>query len=435
MVNPNKIDEWENYEVNYIDKNGEPWKTSKAENFYSYWQIYEIDSINEFQKKFLTIKLDTETNEYYLTLNEKLCKLYKLKRESIVEIAAFEPHFRFLCDFIESYNRINRVEFSQSAEFPSVDEVNTFNEKITNISKKISNNHKISTNEVYIFLNKLCTLYFDYEKKGKNKLQELVKSDILYTVKLISYVNGESWQDIASKIENNRRYGNYRYTKRPKNVLDVIFPDERKEIKEKALFALDNRLKEYNKKVFTKYKLNNNDLENLRSFLEDNGLSHFFIFVVDANEEYFKYTYKSRKNIIFLLRNLGIFVEELTKVISLNSNNSGIKNQPNFKDILETICDDKPLMDKFDKLKLGNINDENVEFKIDEYLSTLNSCEQEDFILSNLAISKILRNYYAHNSGQREYFIKKYKWLYSCLVDSIFIIWAMGKKIKPDFDN
>ncbi|WP_048065614.1 hypothetical protein [Methanosarcina acetivorans] len=428
LINPNEIDEWENYEVNYIDADGKSWKTSKAENFYSYWQIYDIDSINEFRKRFLQIKLDTETNKYYLTSGSENVERYKSKRENIVKMSAFECHRRFLCDFIESYYRIKRIVYRQSAEYLTEDEVNTFNEKITEMSRHILDKNDISIDELYKFLNKLCNLYFEYGSKEKNRLQKLVKSDIWHTVELISYVNGESWQDIALKIDNITRFGIYIYTKEPKNVLEAIFPYESKEIKEKAMYHLDIRLKKYNENVLTDYELNNNDLDNFILFLENNGLSHFLIFVVDANEEYFKYTYKSRRNIIFLLRNLGIFVEEITKMISLSSNNSGIENQSSLKNILKTICGEEVWWGKYYDSKLGGINDKNVESRINEQLNKLNSSGQDDFILINLSISTILRNYYAHNSGQKVYFVKEYKRLLSCLINSIFIIWALGRK-------
>ena len=159
--------------------------------------------------------------------------------------------------------------------------------------------------------------------------------------------------------------------------------------------------------------------------------------MANINKDYFSHEYKSEKNLVLYLRNLSIFIEEIIKTMGLNSipeikNKYPTKNS-GFKFILSPICHNEPWWRVFTELnKRGHdINIDNFYDRIDQIPQIINSHqkldEQRKFILVNLTRATIIRNYYAHNSLQMKDFKKNYPLLFKSLIDSIFIIWAIGK--------
>ena len=446
LTNPlnNEFLDWKNYEVNYTNK-GKSWRTNRAKNYYSYWQIYEIDGINEFRTRFYNVLFDEKENKYYLTCNKELVEKWtKRPKENILYVSSIEHYYSCICDFIQSFERIINITFNKknAGEFLTKEENDLFDKKIVKLSTKIAENYNLSSDDFYEFLKILCQRYFIYENKEKLKLQNLIKRDIWYCIQLIFYLIGDTWENVSLIINRQGQMGTYYklYTRVPKKTLEIIFPDEREEIKEEAMLHIDIQLKRYNEKVIQEYKLDKTDIEYFIEFVETNGLAHFLIFMANINKDYFSHEYKSEKNLVFYLRNLSIYIEEIIKTIGLNSI-SEIKNKyptknTGFRYILSPICHNEPWWHVFTKLSgnghLSDINIDNFYDKIDQIPQIINSYqkldqEQRKFILVNLARATIIRNYYAHNSLQINNFKKSYPLLFESLIDSIFIIWAIGK--------
>jgi len=53
---------WKDYDVNYKEEDGQSWCIHRAQNYYSYWQIYEINGINDFRKNYYTICFNEKEN-------------------------------------------------------------------------------------------------------------------------------------------------------------------------------------------------------------------------------------------------------------------------------------------------------------------------------------------------------------------------------------
>lgn len=445
LTNPlnNEFTDWKDYEVNYTDK-GKSWRTIRAKNYYSYWQIYEIDGINEFRTGFYNVRFDEKENKYYLTCNKEFAEKWtKRPKENILNISSFEHCYNCICDFIQSFERIRNITFKRknAGEFLTKEESNSFDTKIVELSTKFAGKYNLSSDDFYKFLKILCQRYFIYENKEKSKLQDLIKRDIWYCIQLIFYLTGDTWGNVSSKINRQGQMGTYYklFTRVPKKTLEIIFPDEIEEIKEEAMLHIDIQLKRYNEKVIQEYKLDKTDIEYFIEFIETNGLAHFLIFMANINKDYFSHEYKSEKNLVFYLRNLSIFIEEIIKTIGLNSI-SEIKNKyptknTGFKYILSPICHNEPWWHVFTELsKKGHLSDINIDnfydriYQIPQIIISYQKLDElRKYILVNLARATIIRNYYAHNSLQMDNFKTMYPLLFESLIDSIFIIWAIGK--------
>ena len=452
LINPkdSKFTEWKNYEVEYEDENGVPWRTKKAKNFYSYWQIYELDAINNFRTGYYTIRLGEKDNQYCLTCNkESVEKWTRRPKNYILNISLFELEYNCLCDFIQFFNRSHNIAFKDKdmGEYLTPDESDAFKKNIIDYSNKIIESYDLSTEKIYDFIIKaLCVKYFDYEQENKSKLQDLIKTDIQYCIKLISYITGKTWQEISSIIgeSGHRGFVPKIHSRKAKNTLEIIFPDLSDEIKEKAMLHIDIKLKHYNGKVISKYQLDKSDIESFIEFIELNGLVHFLLFMADVDDNYFRYDYKSRQNLPFYLRNLSIFIEEIAKEICKNAASKEIRdechtNKPGFRDILHPICNKESWWKgfeylnsngKFSKIYSANIDDKIIDIpkSVNLYSESENDLnEEEKFVLINLSIASIVRNFYAHNSVQQDFHDQKYVMRLKSTIISIFIIWAIGK--------
>jgi hypothetical protein len=206
LTNPlnNEFTDWKDYEVNYTDK-GESWRTIRAKNYYSYWQIYEIDGINEFSTGFYNVRFDEKENKYYLTCNKEFVEKWtKRPKENILNIPPFEHCYNCLCDFIQSFNRIGNITFKGKnvGEFLTKEENDLFNKEIVKLSTKFADNYNLSPDDFYEFLKILCQRYFIYEYKEKSKLQSLIKRDIWHCIQLIFYLTGDTWENVWAPIIN-----------------------------------------------------------------------------------------------------------------------------------------------------------------------------------------------------------------------------------------
>ncbi len=436
---------WEDYEVNYNDEYGNELKTTRAKNYYSYWQIYELDGINDFRTKYHIICYNKEENNYYLSCDKDFVeRWYKRQKRNISIFFQLEQYYNCLCEFIQFYERNVNIAFMKLKVGDSLtnEEIDLLESNLIGKSNQLITFYNFTVDNLYDFIETLCRQYFLYEYKEKSKLQSLIKRDIWYCIRLILYLTGDTWENISLKIGRKGQMATYfkLYSRAEKNTLEVLFPNEREEIKERAMLHVDRQVENYNKKSTLKYQLTKTDISNFIEFMETNDLDHFLLFITDVNADYFSQKYKSKKNLAFYLRNLSIFIEEIIKTIGLNSIDE-IRTQYldiiyGFKTILKPICKQEPWWSTYcylEKNRIYEVNSDNFIEKIDQIPEEINKCKivdnQRQFILLNISRATIIRNYYAHNSAQINGFKEKYLELFQSLIYSIFIIWSIGKDI------
>ncbi|WP_162013077.1 hypothetical protein [Methanosarcina acetivorans] len=439
---------WKDYKVNYVDESGESWSTVRAQNYYSYWQIYELDGINDFRKSYFTVRFNDKENYYYRTCDKEFVEKWsRSNKNNILRFYQFESHYAFLCEFIQSYERNIFIAFKEknAGDFLTEEELNILENNILNKCNKLMEIYDFTIDNLYEFLEVLCKKYF-YEYKEKTKLQDLIKRDIWYCIQMIIYLTGDTWEDISLKIGRKGQIATYYklYSRGEKNTLEVLFPNEREEIKERAMIYVDRIVKSYNKQSTPKYQLTNTDISNFIEFIETNDLDHFLIFIADSNVDYFSQKYKSKKNLTFYLRNLSIFIEEIIKTVGLNSideiRTQYIGDISGIKTILKPICKEETWWNTYVELEkeiAQKANSNNITILINKLPDEINKKnirdKQRQFILLNILKATIIRNYYAHNSAKINNFKTSYPLLFESILNSIFIIWVIGKdKIRNE---
>jgi len=427
----NEFIDWKEYNVKFVHQSGSIWDTNRAKNYYSYWQIYELAEINDFRTKYCKIDFITKENKYHLSLDSEVIKKQSIcSKEKILKISAFENCYNCLCDFIQSFERVRSIAFKNKEIRLTLteSEYDILKIKIKQLSTEIRTHYNLTVDRLYEFLDMLCVQYFIYMDAEKYKLQNLIQRDIFYTLKLIHCITANPWEEILSKID--------------KTTLDLIFPNERDEIKEIAMSHIEIQLKRYNIEI-PKYELTMADMSKFIAFVEKNGLDYFLIFVTEGNKDYFSMEYRAQKILPFHLRNLSIFVEEFAKSIHANSIDE-IRTQKfdgvNFADILRPICKKELWWSKYSEMikrRFVPVNPDNfgdelkrIQKEIDSIPKTKAKKIDQNHIkivLTHLSKATLIRNYYAHNSVQIDTFIEDYPSLLENLICSIFIIWAIGK--------
>lgn len=440
---------WEDYKVNYVDKSGASRSTDRAKNYYSYWQIYELDGINDFRRCYFTVRFNDKENYYYRTCDKEFVEKWpRQNKNTILTFYQFENYYDFLCEFIQSYERNIIIAYKEknAGDFLTEKELNILENNILDKCNKLMEIYDFATDNLYEFLEVLCRKYFIYENKEKPKLQNLIKIDIWYCINIIIYLTGDTWEDVSLKIGRKGQIATYfkLYSRAEKNTLEVLFPNEREEIKEMAMLYVDRKVKSYNKQSTLKYQLTNTDINNFIEFIETNDLDHFLIFIADSNVDYFSQKYKSTKNLTFYLRNLSIFIEEIIRTVGLNSIDE-IRDQytgdiSGIKTVLKPICKQEPWWTTYVELEKeiaqkANSNNFTILInKLPDEISKKNiKDKQRKFILQNILKATIIRNYYAHNAAKINNFETSYPSLFESIINSIFIIWVIGKdKIRNE---
>ncbi|MEZ5334811.1 MAG: hypothetical protein R2741_06050 [Methanolobus sp.] len=415
----------------------------KTKKYYSYWQLYLIDSINDFRTKHCEICFSKKNNTYYLNSNFKISEpLTQSKKLDISSFFKVELYYNCLCDFIQFYHMaFEDVFHGKPVGYVLEDSESEYlDKKLETISKELIDFYDFNKEDLYEFLRELCRQYFVYDKKSKNKLLDLIKSDIHLCMKLIFYFSGDSLDKITSEVDANGLLTNkFRpYTLEQNSTLNVIFPDEREIIENKAMLRISLHLKHYNQHLHTKYKCLDSDVHDFIKFLEDNSLDSFLIFVFDVNRDYFEYNYCSNKSLVSSIRNLSVFLEEFTGCIGINSivSDQYPPNKNSLKFLFNPLCKSESWWNMgyfpIEKIDCHNFHDK-MDAVIQNIENTANSKNynldnEEKFVLINLRKANIIRNYFAHNSALIPEFRKIYPMLFQSLFNSVIIIWIIGKE-------
>lgn len=278
-----KFTDWKNYEVNYINENGDSRVTNRNKNYYSYWQIYELDAINDFRRKYYMLRFDENKNNYYLTCDKEFIeKWHRHKKDNILKLSSFEQYYNCLSSFIQYFKKSWQIaiENKKVEEFLTKEEIDHLDNIIKVFSNEIFKYYILNMEDLYVFLRELCQHHFNYKNAEKPKLQELIKKDIWYLIRFIWYLTGDSLEHISQNIDKKRSNN-----ERKKSTLKIIFPNEREDIKEKAMLHIKIEVNNYNKISPPQYQVTETDISNLIDFIETNDLDHFLRFITDLNKE------------------------------------------------------------------------------------------------------------------------------------------------------
>ena len=315
-VNRSRSRKWEFYRIPVaVHEHGE-YKEWTIRNLYSYWQIYSIyEILKAFTLSFIVDLTDRKTVEAFWKW--KIPKK-KIRRLSLPFYHKYEPgdftnrnrDFEPLAFYAQCIKRLDqKILIDWNDKLQGNDELslaarNRYLNNQKRMAKLAVKKYGLEKDKLIDFLKYLCQKYYDLLEDKKNKLADMLKADIYNLVYLIS----DGYEVDVETIRNTVG----RVTHHFKNSLDIIFPDEIKDAREKAEETMLSYLN-----ANSLFKGNNpidkKEISELFSFLEEHDLFHFFITLSNVSEEWLSSKFVAQSNRQSYAIYLAIFIETLLK--------------------------------------------------------------------------------------------------------------------------
>jgi hypothetical protein len=228
---------------------------STAFHFYHYWQIYELYQVRRSHKGMYRDNTlvppkglehgDLRALSQFFDAVSYFQRFYQLRRDQM--LASLSPDD----DGWVALDQGRQNELEQA----------THKYAITTLQ-----NYSLNENTLYESLRGMMYLHNSYEKSERVRLSEALKDDIWRTVQFIHSAFDTPTEGIA---ERAGRVGGY-----AQNYLEVLFPNRRKDVRNKASQILQSLAKEYNRRA-PNYSMPNDEIEGLLDYIESTDLALF----------------------------------------------------------------------------------------------------------------------------------------------------------------
>lgn len=377
---------WESYEV--ILKDGESEiRESTVSHFYHYWQIYELYQIRKSNKGIYR-------DNVLMPLSKRL------KHDDLRGLS------RFL-DAVSYFQHSYQLQLQQmlAGLAPDDDGWIALDQTQQNQLEQAAHQYAIATLRAYRLdedasyegLRGIMYLHNNYDKAERVRLAEALKADIWRTVEFIHYAFSTPDEKIA---ERAGQVGGY-----AQNYLELLFPNRRKEARNKAVRILQNLAEEHNRRTLN-YSMPDNEIDVLLDYVESIDLAWFEYILVELNEAYFaRHSWQTAETFLHL-KTLASFPESLMKTLILRNGDAATKNDFNnqtnpgmgtlvclvFRDITPSILAQR------DSANHWNAKD-TTEFanNLSHLIQLISSAPTEEAYLGcTLALATLVRNFTSH---------------------------------------
>ena len=199
---------WSEYRVAVPDGDGNEIKRPTAEHYYSYWQVHQLSTIQQYPDLYKNAWL-VERIPQDDSVRQILPRAPK--KELLVEFDGKRRSFDALSFWITVYGRERNRTFASVAPMDGVrrlDDVqaNSYRKRLTDCAGMVNKRFNMTPKDLYSFLRKLITLMEDYEGKERYKLAEALKSDIFAWEDLLMLTTGDTRNDVAEELGKTNTY-------------------------------------------------------------------------------------------------------------------------------------------------------------------------------------------------------------------------------------
>ncbi|MDE2940219.1 MAG: hypothetical protein OXR67_15085 [Chloroflexota bacterium] len=193
---------WAEYRVPVRDRCGNERERPTVEHYYSYWQVHQLNLIQEYPHLFKNAWLVE-------LLPEKVKEKYRLphapKGDLLVEFKGMGRHFDALSFWITAYRHERERAFSgvpRSHGLQRLDDSQTtaYLKRLKKISTAVEERFGLTNRDLYQFLRDLIKLYQEYEEQERYKLAEALKWSVFSLEDLIESITGATREQIADEL-------------------------------------------------------------------------------------------------------------------------------------------------------------------------------------------------------------------------------------------
>lgn len=200
--------DWVSFKVKLEDEQGNKHEKTLVENYYSYWQAYQLQYIQQYPDLYK----NKELLEILSSAGIKLQFRPSAPNKSILcGFKNLQPQFNMLSYWISIFCNEQKMAFEHVPEIDNIKELNdeqisVFENNLHLDAIDVQGIFQMDIDKTYSFLYELIDLYDSYRNAEHYKLAEEVSYDIYYLAKLVSHAYGSDWGKITEELGNKFPY-------------------------------------------------------------------------------------------------------------------------------------------------------------------------------------------------------------------------------------
>ncbi|MGD0921399.1 MAG: hypothetical protein ABSA70_06480 [Terriglobia bacterium] len=254
---------WSQFMVEVGTWDGKPYRVNAKIDYYSYWQVYQLDAIQEASKPHF-YRMPPTATEWEARISQQDPVARAAARGDFLGV---EHGFNLLSSYIEATNKgedlfLHRLgKHGQPLVSLSPQEHEAFKLERRKYARRLVRVLRFDAKEVSSFGRRLARLSHEYEERQKATLRKLVLNDLWNLGELTTGFLGLSRHELAS----NKEFA----------FFPAAFPDRWEQTKLRTVWLLDSFLKEYNEKGGE--HLTVEDVKALVEYLDRSCVDSFFV--------------------------------------------------------------------------------------------------------------------------------------------------------------
>lgn len=293
---------WEEYKI-VATINGHIFKEEKAEHYYSSWQIFVLDELS----------LMHTIEENYATKQKKGWGIFKKELQPTKLISFFE-YFQTISNFEMMESLIQHdITFDVRSMVIEGELYKQLKMRTAEQAKKEYEQHPYP--EWIKFIRKLVELHTEYTEREKIKLSNECKRFLTSTINMIIDATKKSFEEISADYDGNfegcrglcGEEGVYFYP----GELERIYPDTVKEAKERARWAFESQIKQFNETRSDELKIEEKIIDALIDNIIESGHYVLLSHLHEIEELWFNRTPRWKSSIWAHLRSFAISIESI----------------------------------------------------------------------------------------------------------------------------
>jgi len=405
---------WDSYSISV---GGNPFST--ATHFYQHWQVYELYQVRRehkgmYQDATVTFPKSLEYGDIqalvpFLDALSYFHHLYCTRYRQIVDPISPDA------DGYAAFDTQQQQDIDQS---------------VRAYASQTLAMCRLNESDLYNALRGMLFLHHCYEQSERYKLAEALKSDIWRMVELIRFAFSTSSEAISDRI------GYVGIGISNQKTLEVLFPNRRKVIREKAEKILTSLCTAYNKTT-QNYQISPQDIDELLNFVEGSDLAVFEYALVELNETHFNRTSWYAAESFLRLKALASFPESLMRKLICRSGDSSLQgvlsSNAGMGTLVQRLYQAKYQNTIWNEYVTAGRRDANnaQDFKTNTmHLISIKvrATNENQFIGIDLSLATLLRNFTSHHLVEQPDLLSgQYVYSVRAILNTAFFVWKDAK--------
>jgi hypothetical protein len=286
---------WKCYTVE-IDRGSHKYRSPTAAHYYHYWQAYHLYYLRRFTQGLYRDGAPILPHRQLADGNaEALLPVFDAV--SYFQYM-YQPRLYHLTEALEPdddgkvwYDEVGQEEIRQVAQQFATETLELYH---------------LDEDTLYEGLRGMMYLHRDYEQAERMRLAETLRHDIWRLVELTAYAYGSETEEIACRAGPVGAYF--------EDHLSILFPNRRKEARDKAIRILGSLALEHNQRA-PAFAMPQEETAKLLDFIETTDLSIFEYILVQLNEAHFATHSWQEAEAFLALKSLATFPESLVRTL------------------------------------------------------------------------------------------------------------------------